>query len=142
MTNKQETLTEKIDAVLGKWVIWVSILLLFLPGVLYQINILGADASAYNGLSVIIFLAVSFYFSIPFSMIGMVVHLVGEDKSDVKKNPLLGMGLYSVAIYFMTDLISTLSGVFFWHMFLGISVGFIGIAAIDGYIKNKKGKNK
>jgi hypothetical protein len=92
----------KIYAMFGFYLEGITILFLFLPGILYQVNFLGSDISQYNGLSIILFLAISFYYSLPFIVAGIFIRMTEEGKRGFDKNKYsaFAIGVFAIGTYF------------------------------------------
>lgn len=60
----------EVEKYLRRWEIWVSFIFLFIPGILYQLQNKSVNLSNFQGILIVIFLALAIYYSIPFLFLG------------------------------------------------------------------------
>ena len=151
-------LMEKISTIFKFYLEGITVLFLFLPGILYQIHFLGADISQYTGLSIILFLAISFYYSLPFISAGIFIRMIEEGKKNFDKNKhsSFAIGLFAVVVYFASfispvwlDFVNKFVDISspyiltdtslesFWGRFFVITILFLGMVFVDKYIHKK-----
>lgn len=109
----------KIDELwkyLEKWHLWIGIVFLFIPGVLYQIQIKGTEYfSLFSGSLVIVFLILSLYYSIPYIVMGLFLFMIAEPGKDVGEENFFSFSILGILSY---------ATVFFIHPFISQNIPF------------------
>lgn len=124
----------------------LSILLMFIPGVMYQVKYLGANISDYNGFSIILFLIVSLYYSLFFILGCTFIFMTLPNREDFEnKFGFLMVSCWSIMVFFFAS-ITNLSAQTFW-IIAGITMVLIAIIsfvakAVGRRIIKLKNRNK
>lgn len=134
---------EELEKYLEKWPTWIAILFLFIPGALYQIYNIRVDPSLYSGLSIIIFLILSLYYSLPYIVIGFLYFSVIEPgKEGLDERNFLAVSLISVLSYALISFIYNIQGGFpFYYLSWIFIILFFIFAIIANFRFEKKKKN-
>ncbi len=111
---------EEVEKYLKKWPTWLGIVLLFLPGILYQLEIRGdiTYLNNFQGILIVVFLALSLYYSLPFILIGILGYMALE----MPRNP------WNEAGFFNTSVLAIFS---YWVFFLFVRAGNLDLTLLQ-----------
>ncbi len=125
------------------WPTWVSIIFLFLPGILYQIQVQNGGVeylANFSGLLIIIFLSLSLYYAIPFIVSGALIYSLSTDSKKKENNVSFTISVFSILVYWVTWFFSLLNKIDFWTVYLVfLLMLFLGIMikGIFNYTENR-----
>jgi hypothetical protein len=94
---------------LNKWPIWVSFILLIVPGVMYNLDWKNIIISQYPGSLLIVFLISSIYYSIPFFILGFLLALIIGGNRIEWENLLFEASILSILAYATTEILVRLA---------------------------------
>jgi hypothetical protein len=134
---------KELDQIIKRWPLWIGTILIFVPGILYQIQIENITLLNYSGLLVIILLMTSLAYSIPFIILGGAIYILlmlleNDKKIKWRDSDLLGISFISLISYwailtFQNLLITNISAFKpFWTLYLSfLSIAFFIIIIIS-----------
>ncbi|MCK9595936.1 hypothetical protein M0R19_02005 [Candidatus Pacearchaeota archaeon] len=76
---------KEVENSLKRWPIWLGIIFLFIPGLIFKIQ-RGLNISNYGGSLIIILLMISLYYSFPFILLGFFYTVAARKKEPSKFN--------------------------------------------------------
>ena len=125
-----------IEKALENWPIWLSIIFLFVPGLMFKIQ-RSFPVLEFRGSLIIILLMISLYYSLPFLLLGLISRFIWNCEAKFTKEDLLyitstGVFTYMIVNFLSNNRLSPIK-IEFWAMF-GILI-FLTIIIL--FIKNK-----
>jgi cation transport ATPase len=118
---------KEIEEYLKRWPMWIAIVMLFIPGILYQIQEKSVNLSNFEGSLIIIFLILSLYYSLLFIVGGFFIFVAGKKNifNKIAEEDFFLISIYSIIFYSFSNFFSELSGGSVWYFYWGILIIFL-----------------
>jgi uncharacterized integral membrane protein len=118
---------KEIEEYLKRWPMWIAIVMLFIPGILYQIQEKSVNISNFGGSLIIIFLILSLYYSLPFIVGCFFIFVAGEKNifNKISEQEFFLISIYSIIVYSFSSFFSELFNCSIWYFYMGILITFL-----------------
>lgn len=125
-----------LEDYLTKWPRWIAILMIFIPGILYQIQYKSVDIANFNGMLIIILLMLSLYYSIPFIVLAFFMFVWGEKviPNQFGDEDFFIIMINTLLVYASLNFLTIKTNTNIWIIYL-IFVIFLFIIGIKKWIK-------
>ncbi|MBI2042869.1 hypothetical protein HYT25_00585 [Candidatus Pacearchaeota archaeon] len=135
---------KEFEEFVKRWPIWLSVLLLFIPGLMFKLQ-RGFPISEYGGSLIIILLMISLYYSLPFLFLGFAYRFIWNSKEEYNAEDLLYITSVGVIGYMITNKVwIELSykgyNIDFWYIWLFLVAFGIIIVGVKSWIKTQRKK--